>query len=164
MGTRSVTHIYEMSELGGKMVCSFFRHYDGYPSGHGKNLIQWLRGKILTNGIWGTSDKTISFNRAGTMAVKLMNHIQDKSGAEVIPTGTNTSDSEFTYHVGFTNGQFYVGCQSYDGVAVVWDVETVDVDTLDELFDNATVYSEITAAIFEEHLKAVQPAQQLLEG
>ena len=108
MGTRSITHIHEMESLGEKTVCSFFRHCDGYPSGHGKDLADWLKGKKLVNGMTGEEKTGQDFNRAGTMAVKLMNHIQDESGCEVIPTGDSNYGEDFTYDVYFRNGKFYL--------------------------------------------------------
>ena len=108
MGTRSITHVHEMDELGGNIVCSFFRSWDGYPSGHGKDLAEWLKGKNLVNGRTGREKHGRDFNRAGEMAVKLMNHIQEKSGCEVVPTGASDYGEEFTYDIYFRNGNFYL--------------------------------------------------------
>ncbi len=106
MGTRSITHIYEMDS--DKVVCSFYRHWDGYPEGHGKDLENWLKDKTLTNGIGPGHDKNTTYNRAGTMAVKLMNHIQDISGCEVIATGSDGCWVDYTYHVFYKNGKFEI--------------------------------------------------------
>ena len=42
MGTRSLTYVYdrEMSDL--PFMC-MYRHYDGYPSGHGAELAKFLK-------------------------------------------------------------------------------------------------------------------------
>lgn len=103
MGTRSITHIHEMKSLSSdqKIVCSFFRHSDGYPSGHGKDLADWLSDKGLKNGIGADFIKGVHFNRAGTMAVKLCNHIQDKSGCEIIHTGGKYDYIDYEYHIYF---------------------------------------------------------------
>lgn len=103
MGTRCVTHLYEMEELGGKLVCSFYRQYDGYVSGHGEDLKTFFKGKSLTNGYSSEQEpfmgKTI-FNRSGSLAVKLMNFIQDESGCEVIPTDDKASHGQdYTYYI-----------------------------------------------------------------
>jgi len=103
MGTRSITHIHEMKELDAdeSIVCSFFRHWDAYPTGHGQDLADWLCSKSLVNGISGDFNKKTMFNRAGSMAVKLMNHIQDLSGCEVLPTGSKDHWEDYTYHIYF---------------------------------------------------------------
>ena len=91
-----------------RIVCSFYRHCDGYPTGHGDDLAKWLNGKSLVNGISNGFDPHTMFNRAGTMSVKLMNHIQDISGCEVIPTGTSGRGEEFTYNLYFRDDKFYI--------------------------------------------------------
>lgn len=129
MSTRSITHIYEMQNLRpDKIVCSFFRHCDGYPSGHGQDLAEWLKDKALVNGIGDNFVVGRDFNRAGTMAVQLMAHIQALSGCEVIPTGSTTSDQEYTYHVKY-DGRFTINdvpVTQYDGKAIE-DNENDDV-------------------------------------
>lgn len=103
MGTRSVTHFYQMEELGAELVCSFYRQYDGYVSGHGEDLKTFFKGKSITNGYSGQQEpfmnKTI-FNRSGSLAIKLMNFIQDESGCEVIPTDENADyGQDYTYRI-----------------------------------------------------------------
>ncbi|MEN8171391.1 MAG: hypothetical protein ABFS03_00775 [Chloroflexota bacterium] len=123
MGTRSITHIHEMKSLDDneRVVCSFFRHWDGYPSGHGDDLAGWLKTKRLVNGI-STAEKGEEnidfFNRAGTMAVKLMGFIQDESGCEVISTGADDMWEEYTYHIYFRDGLFYIGIGDIDPIPV----------------------------------------------
>ena len=104
MGTRSLTFIHEMEDeylKGDKVVCVFFRHFDGYPSGHGQDLADFLNGKKLVN---------------GTMAVKLANHIQDISGAEIIHGDNYNYGQDHDYHVYFRNGEF---CIQIDGMEPV---------------------------------------------
>ena len=111
MSTRSITHIHEMKSMEfakERIVCSFYRHCDGYPTGHGDDLANWLKGKSLVNGISDGFNPNTMFNRAGTMAVKLMNHIQDISGCEVIPTGASNRGEEFTYDIYFRDYKFYI--------------------------------------------------------
>lgn len=111
MGTHCITNIHEMKSIDSNetIVCSFFRHFDGYPKEHGKDLIDWLKGKILVNGIGFDSNKEIEFNRAGTMAIKLMNHIQDISGAEVIPTISQENYCvDYIYDIYFRDNKFVV--------------------------------------------------------
>lgn len=108
MSTRSITHIHEAVTGEEKIVCSFYRHCDGDPDGHGKDLAEWLAGKRLVNGIDLDFVKDHDFNRAGTMAVQLMAHIQSISGAEVIPTGAQGYGEVYTYDIYFRDGKFIV--------------------------------------------------------
>ena len=108
MSTRSITHIHESHTGKEEIVCSFYRHWDGYPSGHGADLNEWLSGKRLVNGMRVDFVDGRDFNRAGSMAVQLMAHIQSISGAEVIPTGESGYGEEYTYNIFFRNGKFEV--------------------------------------------------------
>lgn len=132
MGTRSLTHIHEMKSLDDKetIVCSFFRHFDGYLSGHGTDLAVWLKNKKLVNGIGKDFIKTRDFNRAGTMAVKLMNFIQDESGCEVVSTGGANIGEEFVYDIFFREDQFFIKVNFYGKEAEVsasdFDHEKID--------------------------------------
>lgn len=114
MGTRSVTHIHEGKDIdkGQTIVCSFYRQFDGYPDGHGKDLAVWLSGKRLVNGIGSDFKDGVDFNRAGTMAVGLMAHIQSLSGAEVVPTGSAGYGEDYTYHIRY-DGEFMIDVDGY---------------------------------------------------
>lgn len=116
MGTRSITHIHEMEGLGDEeIVCSFFRHWDGYPEGHGQDILNFVEGKRLVNGIGSDFEEGVDFNRAGTFAVPFMQYIQNESGCEVIPTGAKNYGEEYTYHVYFRNGKFQVMVEDWSG-------------------------------------------------
>lgn len=149
MGTRSITHVHEMEELGGKIVCSFYRHWDGNPSGHGQDLADWLKDKMLVNGKTTSFVEGRDFNRAGTMAVKLMNHMQDISGCEVIPTGGSGRGEEYTYHIYFDSGGFILQVSNlafkasdYDGKVIEkyfgMDEEDLSLEGKKEVIDKIT--------------------------
>lgn len=138
MSTRSVTHIHKMQSIQDGLeaiVYTFFRHSDGYPSGHGSNLVEYLIGKKLVNG--KGIDFTIGrdFNRAGTMAIPLMMHIQNISGAESIPTGTKTSDTEFVYDIYFRENEFYIKITTiYSEESVTVNVDDFDCNKVGSYF------------------------------
>ena len=66
MGTRSTTTVYD----GETPILTFYRQYDGYPSGHGQEIAAFLSGKPVVNGISG--DGTGIFNGPGDLAVRLL--------------------------------------------------------------------------------------------
>jgi len=108
MSTRSITHIHEAVTGKEEIVCSFYRHCNGEPEGHGKDLAEWLAGKRLVDGIDIDFVEGRDFNHAGTMAVPLMAHIQNISSVKVIPTGAKGYGEEYTYNVYFRDNKFVV--------------------------------------------------------
>ena len=98
MGTRAITHIHEMNSLNSRVICSFYRGFDGYPSAHGKDLKKFLDGIRLKNGIGADFNKDTDFNRAGSMAIDMMYTIKNISSIETVPTNEDETQ-EFTYHI-----------------------------------------------------------------
>lgn len=76
MGTRSTTTVYE----GDIPILSFYRQYDGYPSGHGADLAAFLVDKTVVNGI-SVDDGTI-FNGPGDLAIRLLTAVKNSHGGE----------------------------------------------------------------------------------
>lgn len=56
MGTRSLTLI---KEDGTDLVC-FYKQYDGYPDGYGKELVEFLKSGTLVNGIPYGDEKEVN--------------------------------------------------------------------------------------------------------
>jgi hypothetical protein len=92
-----------------KVVCSFYRQYDGYPSGHGDDLAEWLKDKNLVNGKSPDFRDGIDHNRAGQIAIELMHYLKSETSIEVIPTGSGRE--EFEYRVYFSD-KFEIECKS----------------------------------------------------
>jgi hypothetical protein len=135
MSTRSVTHIHEISDLGGKIVCSFYRHSDGYPTGHGDDLAGWLKGKRLVNGIGMDFKKGIDHNRAGTMAIDLMHCLKQDTSIEVTPTGQENEWADYTYVITF-DGVFKIEVHSYGKKYGPIAVEDFNGEEVDEFFSD----------------------------
>jgi hypothetical protein len=55
MGTRSLTYVYGGDRETKPLVC-MYRQFDGYPSGHGQELIDFLKPIRLVNGL-GVNEK-----------------------------------------------------------------------------------------------------------
>jgi len=108
MSTRSITHIHEEKEFNNgeeKTICSFYRHCDGYPTGHGQDLANWLKDKKVMNGrVAG------AFNGTGEAAIKLMNHILDLAGCLVSVVSTQTTDiwEAYIYDIYYRNNEFVI--------------------------------------------------------
>jgi hypothetical protein len=55
---------------GNKEILCMYRQYDGYPDGHGMDLVNQFRGFRITNGISGDATKTA--NGVGCLAAQLV--------------------------------------------------------------------------------------------
>ena len=75
MGTRAITHIIDESWDKEALLCSIYRHCDGYIDGHGADLQGFLANKKIING-WGMNDDhRMCFNGMGDLAAKLIAHL-----------------------------------------------------------------------------------------
>lgn len=115
MGTRSTTAVKDED---GKTLVTLYRPYDGYPTGHGQELADFLKSRTLINGM-------------GCLAAQLVTHLKgDQIGNIYI---TNEGDSqEYNYTVYPKDGQLYMRCESeyygfiYDGLASDFDGVTAE--------------------------------------
>lgn len=84
MGTRSLTYVKEKYKTEeGKIkevsICCMYRQYDGYPSGHGLELAEFLNSGKLVNGI-GMDEKERVFNGTGCLAAQMVAHFKKGAG------------------------------------------------------------------------------------
>ena len=104
MGTRSLTHVIESYIDNGKKkkitLLTMYRQYDGYPSGHGADLVEFLEGSKVVNGL-GMDDKDKRvFNGAGCLAAQMVAHFKKEPGGIYIQK-PNAKDhgEEYTYEI-----------------------------------------------------------------
>jgi hypothetical protein len=75
-----------------------YRQFDGYINGHGKELGEFLKDRVVVNG-YNESSKKIS-NGMGCLAASLVSNFKDETGGiYLFPTNTKDSGQEFEYHV-----------------------------------------------------------------
>ena len=48
MGTRSLTYVYDEQ---GEKIINLYRQFDGYPTGHGQELAEFLNKGRMVNGL-----------------------------------------------------------------------------------------------------------------
>ena len=102
MGTRSLTFVYDED---GRTIISMYRQYDGYPSGHGKELAEFLEPITMVNGIGMTPDGTVIANGPGCLAAQMVAHFKDGPGGIYInPTTAVDCGQDYEYHIA-THGE-----------------------------------------------------------
>jgi len=101
MGTRSLTFVYDSSGLNGEsepIIC-IYRQYDGYPSGHGHELAQFLNSKTIVNG-YGEQN-SMEANGMGCLAAQLVVQLKHGVGGIYIyaPMVGRDHWQDYEYHV-----------------------------------------------------------------
>ena len=101
MGTRSLTYVYEgKREDWVKPFVCMYRQFDGYPSGHGAELADFLLSGRLVNGLSGMG-KVKQFNGMGCLAAQLVANFKDGAGGIYLYPARLKQDcwQEYEYHV-----------------------------------------------------------------
>ena len=95
MGTRCLTYVYEGNS---PLVC-LYRQFDGYPSGHGAELANFLKGIKLGNGIADNPKMGKFANGMGCLAAQLVVHFKKSVGGFYIHLVTDSGGVDYEYHV-----------------------------------------------------------------
>jgi hypothetical protein len=94
MGTRSLTFVYD----GDKPLVNMYRQFDGYPSGHGVELAEFLASGKMVNGYSSKTEK--QFNGMGCLAAQMIAEFKDGVGGFYIHAVTDTDCwQDYEYHV-----------------------------------------------------------------
>ena len=97
MGTRHLTYVYE----GETPLMCMYGQWDGYPSGYGADLAQFLNSfDAIVNGI-PLGDKRKMANGMGCLAAQLVANFKNGAGSFYIypPILNQDSGQEYEYHV-----------------------------------------------------------------
>lgn len=110
MGTRSLTRVKDES---GNILLTMYRQFDGYvEGGHGDELIGFLSGMVITNGIsLGKDRPKKSANGMGCLAAQLVSHFKEGVGGVYIEPNDSV-DQEFNYTIELVNDVLTL---SYEG-------------------------------------------------
>ena len=142
MGTRSLTFVYDSYKTPkGKVVnepiINFYRQYDGYPTGHGAELAEFLSGGRMVNGlIYTETAKEVVFNGMGDLAAQLVAHFkQEAGGFYLYPVTAKDCGQDYEYHIYNIDGKFKIivmncGCNFFG---------MTNDDTYEEIFNGSLV-------------------------
>ena len=98
MGTRSLTFVYE--KYGDKQmpIINMYRQFDGYPSGHGAELAEFLNGFRIVNGYSGDPVKTA--NGMSCLSAQLVANFKKNIGQFYLHlTDARDCGQEYEYHI-----------------------------------------------------------------
>ena len=106
MGTRSLTKVFNTYKNENKnkqvkiQLVNMYRQYDGYPSGHGTELADFLKSGKVVNGIGSTNETERLFNGAGCLAAQMIAHFKVGAGGFYIePITAKDCGQEYEYEV-----------------------------------------------------------------
>ena len=118
MGTRSLTFVYDQYGDKQKPVVNMYRQYDGYPTGHGAELAEFLAPFTLVNGL-GIGEIRKVANGMGCLAAQMVAHFKQTPGGFYIhPTDITECGQDYEYHVSEKKDGLYVevfdcGCNCF---------------------------------------------------
>ena len=102
MGTRSHTHVIETWGDEETLLCTIYRQMDGYPTGQGEAIAEFLRGLVVVNGITLSKNKkkVRRANGGGCLAAQLISHLKDGIGSiYMVKPGEDSDGIDYEYHV-----------------------------------------------------------------
>lgn len=96
MGTRSLTFVYD----GEKPIVNMYRQFDGYPSGHGAELAEFLNSfDEVVNGLPVGDNRKLA-NGMGCLAAQMIANFKDSTGGFYIHAVTDTDcGQDYEYHL-----------------------------------------------------------------
>ena len=95
MGTRSLT-VFN-NEMDNSEIVVLYRQYDGYPTGHGRDLFSFLNNMEIVNGISPNEKRKIA-NGMGCLSAQIVAYLKEAPGDFYLHSaGTRDIGEEFIY-------------------------------------------------------------------
>ena len=138
MGTRSLTFVYE--KYGDKQlpIINMYRQMDGYPSGHGAELAEFLSGFNIVNG-YNSDTPTKSANGMGCLAAQLVANFKKGIGQfRLEPAEARDCGQDYEYHIS-ENGNGILNVSIFDS----YREENIFDGSVAELVDFCNVTEEV---------------------
>tara|TARA_R100000234_G_C4956593_1_gene159846 strand:- start:435 stop:875 length:441 start_codon:yes stop_codon:yes gene_type:complete len=107
MGTRSLTVFNDTYE--NEEICVLYRQYDGYPEGHGTDLLNFLKDMKVVNGINSENEKWKISNGMDCLAAQIVSHFKSGPGYFYINRAdTRDVGEEFIYTLYYKNNDLHI--------------------------------------------------------
>jgi hypothetical protein len=141
MGTRSLTFVYEKYDHVQKPICNMYRQYDGYPTGHGAELADFLSGGRLVNGLINTKTaEELVYNGMGCLSASMVAHFKQTPGGFYIhPVDVTACGQDYEYHIYDKDGLYvevyYCGCNMFGMSGDPADVDLIFSGLLPEFIE-----------------------------
>ena len=104
MGTRAIIAVKENEN--DKDFATFYRQYDGYPKGLGKELLKYIQNKKVVNGFTYGDKFHETFNGIGDFCASLVAYFKKDIGNFYIEkTDTRNSGEEYIYTIIIKEGE-----------------------------------------------------------
>jgi hypothetical protein len=127
MGTRSLTFIYDTYKARNgravhRPIINLYRQYDGYPSGHGAEIVEFLKQFTMTNGIPVGRDNTERriANGMGCLAAQFVSNFKGSDAGQfyLYPVSAKDCGQDYEYHIYKDDSTFRVkvinkGCNMF---------------------------------------------------
>lgn len=101
MGTRSITRVIH----NGKPILTFYRQMDGYPSGHGLEMADFMAGIEFVNGYNGSHSVGKNANGAGCFAAQLISRLKGDSLGSIYLRDHDADGEEYVYTINISSKQ-----------------------------------------------------------
>ncbi len=109
MSTRALTHIKDST---GEIILTFYTHCDGYPTGHGKDLAEFLNGFKIVSGLGGDSGKIA--NGMECLAAQIIANFKKEPGHTYIyKAGAKDCGEEYVYEIS-VKGESILKLEGFD--------------------------------------------------
>ena len=119
MGTRSLT-VFN-SEMDNSEIVVLYRQYDGYPEGHGIDLLNFLDNMEIVNGISNKEKRRIA-NGMGCLSAQVIAYFKEAPGDFYLQSaGTRDIREEFIYTLYYTEELKIKVQDTYDGGSNLFD-------------------------------------------
>ena len=109
MGTRSLTRVIPRQEglsfnkgheKGELAYVNMYRHFDGYPEGHGLDLAHYLKDIKIINGVSEDAGLGTHANGAGCLAAQMVKHFKEGPGyINLYPTDNDYGWMDYVYTI-----------------------------------------------------------------
>ena len=129
-----------------------YRQCDGYPSGHGQELADFLQTGKLVNGIGSEPD--FVFNGMGCLDASMVGFFKKEAGSFYLePTDARDCGEEYIYTIYPKNGDIYLKIQS--GAMTFFGLPGTKQDNMNIIFnDNVSNFTVAACELAEKQLEA----------